>query len=122
VSFDSRGYTTCCGEYDHNIGAFLGCLECDKITKEECKQETIPFEDETIVAGKKYPLLVTPSGLFMFKNEIPPEEPKSLDLNPEHKVVLFVPNKSKGAKQKFRKIKMHPMTGVAIRSKTADKD
>jgi hypothetical protein len=89
--------------------------------KEEAIQETISFEDETTVAGKKYPLLVMPSGLFVYKNEVPPEESKSQP-NPEHKLVLFVPSKSKNAKQKFKKIKMHPMTSIVIRSKTADKD
>jgi hypothetical protein len=92
-----------------------------KPPSEEAIQETIPFEDETTVAGKKYPLLVMPSGLFVYKNEVPPEESKSQP-NPEHKLVLFVPSKSKNAKQKFKKIKMHPMTSIVIRSKTADKD
>lgn len=110
--------TPCCGEWDHNIGAFLGCDECDKIVKETCTQETIPFEDETTVAGKKYPLLVTPSGLFVYKNEVPPEESKSQP-DPEHKSILFVPNKNK---KSGKTIKMHPMTSIAIRSKTADKD
>jgi hypothetical protein len=89
----------------------------NKPPSEEAIQETIPFEDETTVAGKKYPLLVMPSGLFVYKNEVPPEESKSHP-DPEHNLVLFVPNKNKNA---AKTIKMHPMTGVAIRSKTADK-
>lgn len=83
---------------------------------EECTQETLPFEDEEKVKGVAYPLLLLPSGLFVYKDDIPPAEPKP----PESKSgpVLFIPNKNKKSAQA---IKMHPLTGVAIRSKTADK-
>ena len=106
-------------EYSNwTFGSGLGDYEVIDILKkppsEEAIQETIPFEDENVVAGKKHPLLIMPSGLFVYKNEVPPEESKSHP-DPEHKLVLFVPNKNKKA---AKTIKMHPMTGVAIRAKT----
>jgi hypothetical protein len=91
----------------------------NKPPSEEAIQETISFEDETIAAGKKYPLLVMPSGLFMFKDasglfifkdEVPPQEKSELVMD---EMILFVPNKNK---KSGKKIKMHPMTGVALKS------
>jgi hypothetical protein len=88
---------------------------------EDAIQETIPFEDEETIKGVAYPLLMLSSGLFVFKKDIPPadSEPAS-DGIPEHNFILYVPTKSKSGKTK--KVKMHPMTGVKIRSKIADKD
>ena len=91
---------------------FGACICTSYKVKEDAIQETIPFEDETTVAGKKYPLLIMPCGLFIYKDEIPPQEPKSPE--PDSGPVLFIPNKNK---KSAKKIKMHPMTGVAIRAK-----
>jgi hypothetical protein len=57
-----------------------------EVQTEEAEQQHIPFEDEQEVNGKKYPLIMMPSGLYKYTSYVAPEykkpEPKIIKLNP----------------------------------------